>query len=247
MKNMLNRFTVLLSLATAMTGAWAAGEVQLLSAKSHGCVTAPSCFPTTETLVEIQNLGAGAEVGLRYRTKTGAWADAPGIRTTWPAAAGKELWHVAPNGGTDAFAVYYKINGVTYWDNNNSRNYTMATLQDDALLGKAALGRPQGSRVKFPQDVVTGQILVKNLSYAKTVEVVYTDDNWASSKVVLASYKSTYPSGIEAWSFSAPIANSAFASKIQLAFHYTWSNGSAWDNNFGRNYVINSQNVIAPN
>lgn len=247
MNKTINRFAVALTLATATTTTWAAGEVQMLNVKSHGCVASPSCLPTTEILIESQNFAASGEVGVRYKTKTGTWTDVASIRTTWPAAAGKTLWYAGPPGGTDSFAVWYKVNGVTYWDNNGGRNFNLATTQDDALLGKPALGHPQGWRVKFPQDVVEGTILVKNLSYAKTVEVVYTDNNWATSKVALASYKSTYPSGVEAWSFSAPIANAAFASNIKLAFHYTWSTGSAWDNNFGRNYVINSQNFISTN
>lgn len=222
----------------------AAGEVQLQYARSHGCTPSPSCFETAEAVLEVQNLGGAKSVGVRYRTRGGVWADGAAFVTRWPTAAGKELWYAALPGGIDSFAVYYTVNGTTYWDNNGGRNYTLAVGQDDAVLGRPAIANPLGMRSRFPTDRVDGEVWVKNLSYTKTVKVVYTDSSWASTKEAKAYYKRTYPSGVEAWAFSAPLAAGTLAPQIQMAFYYSWIGGSAWDNNGGRNYVINSQNVI---
>ena len=246
MHQILVRLLGLVTLASLSLGALAANEVRLVSVRSNGCAPVSGCYATPFYLatVEVQNLGYAKQVGVRYRSSSGSWESAPG-QYLGTAAAGRELWSISMNAPSDSFAFYYTVNGTTYWDNNNSQNYSMALYRYDALLGAAPLGDALGSWLP-PQSgtsqngAISGNLLLRNLSYAKTVRIVYTENNWATSREAYASYQATLPSGIELWQFSLPTAAVIQQSQVQMAFQYTWATGSAWDNNYGRNYRLNS-------
>lgn len=246
MRKFMLRLLAILTLFSVSLTAQAANEIRLVSVRSNGCAPVSGCYTTPFFLatVEVQNLGYAKQVGVRYRNSSGSWESAPG-QYLGAAGPGRELWTVSMNAPSDSFAFYSTVNGVTYWDNNNSQNYSQALYRYDGLLGSAPLGDPQGSWLP-PQSgtgqngAISGNLLLRNLSYAKTVRIVYTENNWSTTREAFASYQATLPSGVELWQFSLPTAAVINQAQVQMAFQYSWSGGSAWDNNYGRNYRLNS-------
>ncbi len=225
--------------------AQAAGEVQLVHVTSSQCPPTSGCSrtPYLRGTVEVQNLAYSKAVTVRYYSwSTAKWADAA-ASYVGPSSAGKELWSfdIGTVGATQ-FAIAYSVNGATYWDNNGGQNYKVADYQFDALLTYPDISGATGQR-DTTKSAVVGNILVKNRGAQKTVRVVYTDNNWATTKYASATFVATLPSGVEYWSFEAPVASSASSSNVQLAFEYTHAYGTSWDNNYGRNYRLVSNTV----
>lgn len=253
MSQYLRHIAAFLTLLVLASGAWAAGEVQLLSARSTECSLGISNCPSANmtVFIEVKNIAYVKQVGVRYRNSAGAWVSAA-AQYFMPTTAGKELWYASLPAPSESFALYYTVNGATYWDNNGGRNYSTARFTQDALLGTSPINDAEGFWGSSPSTgpALFGSVRVRNMGSNRQVKAVYTDDNWLTTKVGHATYQSTLPSGIEVWNFVLPTSVTATTNKIQLSFNYTWTGtggigGSAWDNSFGRNYGVHSQYFIA--
>ena len=218
--------------------------------------------------VAVKDLAFAKEVDLWIKTESGAWTNyRPGYfykkagnteiwtidatRTVYPYSYGYELPALAK---PYEFAIRYKVNGKTYWDNNGGANYTLG-YKDGELLGKDvnALVLYDGAWNNTYAGTGTfyGQILVRNLAYEKQVEIVYTTDNWATTKAVPCHFVPsnwfpygttvTYPNaqGAERWSFQVEIPLGA--PNVEYAVSYRVNGVNYWDNNFGMNYKISVQ------
>lgn len=251
MNKFLRQLAVFLALISAASSALAEGEVKLLSARSTECASGSIDCPSANMMVfiEVKNIAYAKQVGVRHKNSAGSWVSTP-AQYFMPTTNGKELWYVSLSGPSESFALYYTVNGVTYWDNNSGKNYKAARYTEDALLGSTAINDVAGYWADIPGvgPRLSGNVLVRQLGVgAREIKAVYTDDNWVTTKTAYASYQSTLPSGIEVWSFSLPTVAAVDTSKVGIAFKYTWSGGSAWDNSFGRNYGLHSQYFIARN
>lgn len=250
MRNVIGKIAGAMTLLTLSLGAIAAGEVQLLNDRSDECPTAVNCGHANylNATIEVKNIAYTKLVGIRYKNSAGAWVNSA-AQYFMPSNPGKEVWIAYLPEPSTSYAIYYTVNGVTYWDNNNGKNYSNARLRSDAQLG-TALGDVQGTwspAANGKPAALNGDLLIKDMGPNKVVKAVYTEDNWATTKVGYATYKSTFPSGVQNWTFSLPTAATVTNSKVQLAFHYTWTGGSEWDNSFGKNYGLHSQFFIARN
>jgi hypothetical protein len=215
--------------------------VQLVEARSSQCPPTSGCYRDTylRGTVEVQNLAYAKSVGVAYKaTYSGAWATAQASYLA-PSNGGKELWAFDVPVAATQFAVFYTVNGQTSWDNNGGADYHVAPYAFDALLTYPAITEAQGMR-SSDGATLTGTVLVKNLSYEKTIQVVYTDDDWVTVKQAPAAFYYTFPSGAEWWSYSLPVSASASESKIHMAFRYAHAGGEDWDNNYGHNYHVRS-------
>lgn len=138
------------------------------------------------------------------------------------------------------FDTKYIVNGNTYWDNNNWKDYS---IKDDAydfnvvtgchfpiVLGDAGL-----TRQKFT--VFAG---VQNLAYEKTIGLVYTTDGWKDYRNIYAKYLRTLRSGLEVWKFELDIHH---VSSIDFALFYKVNESEYWDNNFSRNYTVTLKDI----
>lgn len=163
MKKTVQRIAAAMTLFGISAATFAAGEVQLLSARSNLCTGCPGGLNVTAN-IEVKNIAYAKIVGIHYKNGSGTWANQNGSYFM-TSSGGKEVWNIS---------------------------------------------------------------------------------NWAVTKNAYATYKKTMPSGVEVWSFSLPTAATITPANVQFAFNYTWTGGSAWDNNFGRNYGIHSQMFIAP-
>ena len=222
--------------------AQAADEVQLVHVTSSQCPPASGCYRDQylRGIVEVKNIAYAKTVSIHYTEGNNVWKDFA-ASYVGPSTPGKELWSFnITTGKAPQFAIAYTVNGSTYWDNNGGADYTFADYVFDARLTYPDISGATGLRDTTTSAVV-GNILVKNRSYQKIITVIYTDDNWATTKSAAATYVATLPSGVEYWGFSAPVSAAAPSDNLQLAFEYVHAYGTAYDNNYGDNYrVVNN-------
>ena len=92
------------------------------------------------------------------------------------------------------------------------------------------------------QLVVNGTVRVANIAYDKQVAVRYTFDGWVTCGEVRATYVHGSNDGpTDRFAFSLylqPYFGAVAGSRIEFAVRYDTPGLSRWDNNHGRNYVI---------
>ncbi|MNP30959.1 putative phosphatase regulatory subunit [compost metagenome] len=135
------------------------------------------------------------------------------------------------------FAIKYKVNGVTYWDNNNSLNYynePNTVHPNSAILGNV--------KVLKAYDYLyggsfSGAVYVQNMDPTKIVKIVYTTDNWATVKEGYATYvnRSNNFNTVELWSYQFNVPG---ATEVKYAISYSSAGSTYWDNNYGSNYTV---------
>ena len=236
--------TVIISLA--FTPACAADEVKLAFGSlqrdtSFSAGNCPSCYDLLGE-VEVKNLAYAKEVWIWYNTGTGGWK---AKQATYDAQIGnnKETWDFSINLGVISpanvqLAIQYKVNGQTYWDNNNTQNYTLGTPAAFSVLNTLKLFPTNTVFAMF--DKFHGEIVVKNIAYQKQVKVLYTLDGWATSHEVQSTFKATDGALAETWEFTAdiPLFYSDALPTIEYAIAYTVGGVTYWDNNHNRNYKV---------
>lgn len=244
---------VLLTLSAFSTLTMAAGEVGLLKASSVISYYR-GYWHVGRFEAQVANLGYSKAVSAYIKTTDGSWVDMPMnfVRTV---NASKEVWAADFNGlslpatgDIIEFAIKYQVNGITYWDNNNWANYKLPQ-GGGTLLGNNVNVYVANYAADIPLYQTStswgSNITVRNLAYTKSVKVIYSTDNWATSKTAVATYSPIFWSssyaqianpnamGFEEWNFQLDIGS---ASQVEYAISYTVNGQTYWDNNFGRNY-----------
>ncbi len=196
--------------------------------------------------VRVKNLAYNKSVFVRQLLKSGQWTN---IALTYSrnADSGYEIWTGSVSQLNNytydtKFAVGYTVNGTTYWDNNNGANYTMPYNCGEML------GRGYQVAVKsysYDQKFLSVWVDVRNIAYTKSVKLVYSIDNWATSTTVPLYFQSTYSygyatvscptaAGFERWAawnnYLGPLSNGKFF------IEYTVNGVKYYDNNWGANY-----------
>lgn len=201
-----------------------------------------------EGKIEIANLAFAKQVTVFYENAAGAWVTA---EATFGNALtdNKEVWSFKVDGQTGkAFAIRYIVNGQTYWDNNNGANYklTAATLPwwgtyNTILFGKSNL--LVENAFGYVNSITNtghfeGTVTLKNLGFQKTVNIIYSTDNWKTTKTLNATYRNLSSDGsLEYWTFVLDFPATP-GTTIQYAVCYNVNNTTYWDNNFGKNYQL---------
>ncbi len=242
----------------------AAAEVRLVKASSYR--TGHYGIPAVERefLIRVRNIAYDKVVAVHHSSAGGgAWLDMP-AEYLRPAGNGWELWRAqlgwnAMWGGDypwqEAFAIKYGVEGQTYWDNGDGHDYRMAQHTGPmlgpgihVLLEQATLYMNTFSG----KSVFYGNLDVRNLAYEKQVEVVFSTDGWNTVQQLGAGYAGGYhpayaspiaaPNafGTERWSFEREL--DYYAGSVEFAIAYTVDGQTYWDNNFGQNYVVYSNN-----
>lgn len=253
-----------LALATLAFALWsnaahAADEVKLVKVNSiYSGYKGPWLRGSFE--VDVANLAFAKQVFIHYRKTDGSWGDLP-LTYNRPATSGREIWSAYfsnTSGGSTLpgvadpiqFAVKYQVNGNTYWDNNAGANYSVAQNGGTILINRNvynASWTPSIANTSSNNNLVTGYVTVKNIAPTKTVQVVYTLDNWATQNTVAATFSpyfwnSAYSSatnpnayGFEEWNWAIPVGTTA--TTLKYAIKYIVNGTTYWDNNFGNDYV----------
>jgi len=236
---------VLFSLG-AFNSAFAADEVKLAFGSlqrdtSFSAANCPSCYDLMGE-VEVKNLAYAKEVWIWYNTGTGGWQTK---QASYDAQLGnnKESWdffislgYISP--ANVQIAIQYKVNGVMYWDNNNTHNYTLGTQAAFSVLNTVNLFPSENVVAMF--DKLHGEVVLKNIAYEKHGKVVYTEDGWATSHEAPLTFKEVDGSLAETWEFTTdiPLFYSDALPTIEYAIAYTVAGVTYWDNNHGRNYKV---------
>jgi hypothetical protein len=198
--------------------------------------------------IRVQNIAFEKQVFVHHQQTDGTWTDiqASYVRNL---DSGYELWratfdHVGSGLG-DQFAVGYTVNGNTYWDNNGGNNFVLHD-NDGALLGTGI--NVKAFLANVSSNTLNVQVDVRNIAFQKSVQVVYTTDNWATTTTVDLAFVSSYTYGyatvaspnaigFEHWTGSATVPSS---SSLLFYVKYTVNGQTYYDNNFGANYDANA-------
>jgi len=247
----MKKIFIALLLLGLTTAAALAGPVTLHSAKVTAVrYDATSAHFKLKGYIEIENIGSPKQVNAFYKIKgTSQWfpAYATYVAPTW---SNREAWYFETEAvlGTDIeydFAVRATINGVDYWDNNNGANYTIGygapPIAKNAILNTAALLLYKANTYKttyqgLTQVSFTGRVFIKNIAYEKIIKIVYTTDNWTTTKETYGRFENGTPTNVEHWSFHVKLPEDV--TNIQFAIAYEVNGFTYWDNNFGQNYSI---------
>ena len=177
------------------------------------------------------NSASNKKVYVHHSTYNQGWVDTAASFYK-KADANTEIWraYVSGNEATD-FVIKYVGDGVTYWDNNNYKNYDA----ERDTLGASVNVRALPLRSAY-SNYYCVQATVENLAYHKSVKVVYTNDNWATSKTAnLSYYFSEEGTNAERWKVDIPVTNK---DKFQYYITYTVNGKTYVDNNWGANFDI---------
>ncbi|WP_113671964.1 carbohydrate-binding protein [Vallitalea guaymasensis] len=192
--------------------------------------------------IAVKNLAYRKNVVVHYTYDNKTWNDvyASYLKTS---TDGYEIWTfetpLQPSNDfyyeyNCQFAIKYEVNGQTYWDNNNTKDYllkgfNLRSLQGD-VLNKCQLLVDDCYYING----LNGTIVFQDYNPTKVVTVRYTTDNWKTYKDIKA-YKHPLDiyNNLETWTFKIP----EIADKYEFAIMCQVNGNTFWDNNFDKNYV----------
>ena len=195
--------------------------------------------------VEVENIAYEKNVTIHYSYDGITWQDtsAEYYKPTW---GNYEAWKFQTPAvtlgyrehATITFAIKYEVNGQTYWDNNNGKNYSVAagyetTSRYDFGSGGVAAFYSYRISDSYP---IQGSLQLKDLDYEKDVKVQYTTDNWETVNEVNAEYGYTFEenNSVQIWNYQIPYTKNQVTYKIL----YTVNGITYVDDNFGEYYTV---------
>lgn len=144
---------------------------------------------------------------------------------------GSKIWKANITSYNTRYCIKYVANGVTYWDNNNGKDYTYGNTLGNAPIVSERLG------YQYPYQGFMVNVLLQNYAYHKNVFVRYTTDGWNTCRDEAMHYSATNESGSETWTTYLPISGSdAMSEGFEYAICYQVNGREYWANNFGENY-----------
>lgn len=205
--------------------------------------------------IEVANLGPEKNVTVHYTTDDTTWYDTS-ANYVGPTDGSHEKWRfsISTNGSTTdhtelkdlrsiKFAIKYEVNNQTYWDNNGSANY-YNEVNRNYPLRSVILGAPNvfNANSTLSNGEFSGNIYVKNLNPEKKVKILYTTDDWATTREAYAVYTGPLNNfnSVENWNYSINVPG---ATNVKYAISYTTAGQTYWDNNYGHNYEVVSNSL----
>jgi hypothetical protein len=188
--------------------------------------------------VLVANLGYSKVVGIRYSSDN--WAtytdfdgEFAGSENGYDRFRVQSYATVSPS---IKFAVYYKVNGQTYWDNNNGANYEVTSTKGvinplEVQLTEAKI------EYYYSGFNMNTTVKVKNLSPTKKVNIVYTIDGVTYSTPIAYSAAST--DGYEIWK-GVVILPPGFNTAVKFAVSYDVNGTTYWDNQCFYDYYLDN-------
>lgn len=194
--------------------------------------------------VAVQNLAFEKQVSVHWtRDNWGAATQDCALSYEGSLGNNLELWgsdcRIDGGSNTDSawLAVQATMNGTTYWDNNHGQNYAIGVGGYHTLLGMYTSPnlaiRDQGyvEDEQTTSQVASGTALVWPYDGNKSVSVIWSIDNWATTNTTAASEQSD-----GAFTWSVPV-NAPSGTKFTWALAYAVDGVTFWDNNDGQNFT----------
>lgn len=211
--------------------------------------------------VKVTDLAFDKKVSIFHEKVDGSWEEIP-LSYSFDIDDQNEIWSGSYNQVgygispeyANQFVVKYEVNGNTYWDNNNGSNYAVSSNAGMLIADPGAnISADEFSdslffSPSFDQNQLNFVVDVKNLAPNKEVGVVYTTDGWQTQEYLSLSYnrvwrlgplvavQSPNDLGVERWSGITRIDKSI--SKVEYAVVYYVNGQEYWDNNYGRNFIV---------
>jgi hypothetical protein len=222
-------------------------EIQLVQAKMIYSNDGGPFKVRIEGDVAVKNLSYFKKVkAVWWNSLTGTWADAPAVysqtiennREIWKFKSDNLDYGWLEKGVSFRFALSYQVNGKEYWDNNQGSDYRLSAPADDTpdlsdmVIGKTGLRLHSASLDEEGLFRVNAQ--VENLSYNKTVRIVYSTDRWKTVLWGRLNYESTQANGQEIW--SAEMAVPPGTESVVYALNAQMNGKDFWDNAYSRDY-----------
>lgn len=201
-----------------------------------------------EGYVEVENIAYAKEVTIHYSFDGVTWDDIS-AKYMQKSHGTKEIWSFTTQSNPFTtidyhfykeikFAIKYKVDGKTYWDNNNGKNYFVAALNDSPFNQYAiGCGGLAVREYSYRLSTFSGNIMVKDLGDSQEVKVRYTTDGWKTYKDLEATRDMSYYGNHQLWRFSDSVTAASPDFKIEFAAYYTVNGTTYWDNNFNKNYT----------
>lgn len=186
-----------------------------------------------EVYIQTRDDARSQKVYVHYNYMDGqAWRDAEAEFYT-TLNDGSKIWKANFTSYNTQYCIKYVANGVTYWDNNNGRNYSSGTsIGSNAAITAQKLGYQYGGWNGFQINAV-----LHNYAYHKNVFVRYTTDNWNTYRDQALGYSSTNSDCTEVWTTYIGISDAECHSEgFRYAICYQVNGREYWANNFGQDY-----------
>ena len=213
---------------TVTAGAASTDKVSLYSANPY---FGKYGMTTYEVFIQTKDNAADQKVYVHYNYMNGQeWQDKEAELFT-VLNDGTKIWKTYFTSFNTRYCIKYVADGVTYWDNNNGKDYTSGNSIGSAPIVSERLGTQyiyQGFKVSA---------LLQNYAYHKNVFVRYTTDGWNSYHDTAMGYTETTDNGTERWTTFLPIYGAdVFSENFHYAICYQVNGQEYWANNFGADY-----------
>jgi hypothetical protein len=187
-------------------------------------------------VIEVLDESFEERVSVHYKTASGAWTDAE-ARFLAGVGDGREIWIAEGLPALEPLelavhdeAIFSGGTRADYWDNAGGKNYRTGRL-------RSAMGPGVDVAVtalSVSAEGLAAKLLVRNLAYDKHVALVYTTDDWKTTRNLAATYDHGGQDGGEVWRALVPL--DASVTDVKLAAVAQQNATEAWDNDFGRNF-----------
>jgi len=205
----------------------------------------------TVVTVRVKNIAFVKDVTVHYTPDNHNWKDQALAHSFF--AGDHDIFKGTVNEDVEQFVIRYAADGQTQYDNYFGKNYrldlALAAVGKNVVLHTATArrGTEAGGGFTFTTSWLEGDVLVNNLSFAKSVGVRMSADGGTTWQDTGASFAgqhlpdSTFIGPAEIWHFQTPELNLNAASAV-FQFAVFYRNGATgevfWDNNFGQDYHV---------
>jgi hypothetical protein len=227
--------------------------VQLMYAESWNHQKYGQSDTQKSFVIRVQNLSFHKAVAIHHSTKDGKWVDLAAKYEGPADASGKtELWKASTRdknfGGQ--FVVKYSVDGKTFWDNNNGKDYKLGD-EDGPMLGTGINVRLTSAHIypsgRAGSPHISGVIDIRNIGFHKDIELHASSDGWKTETVIKPRFighwrtygysgvKNPNVHNVEGWSFDDYVGT---GKTFEVYVKYTVNGKTYYDSNFGKNYTI---------
>ncbi|MDG5813699.1 carbohydrate-binding protein [Chitinispirillales bacterium ANBcel5] len=186
-----------------------------------------------ESEIIIQNMGADKTVSIWGQRHGSVWEDCFG---KWAESLpeNKEKWITSCDKPFSQFVIKYDVNGMEYWDNNDSNNYMVSQHSEQLNVITGQQFPVVMGEANFKDSKLKIFAAIQNRGKQKSVGLLYTTDQWKHHHTIKGKHSWTMDSGIEVWLFEQELD----APGVEFALFCKVGEEEFWDNNFGRNYTV---------
>lgn len=165
------------------------------------------------------------------------WQDVQATKTSLKSKEGYSIYQASFSSYSNKFALKYDFVASVLWDNNYGEDFTDKTLGYNENV--------KAERTYVPSSgTYDVSAIIRNISYAKEVKAVWTEDNFKTKKTVNLKFKDfvsghSYRDSIERWTRKITGIKNTANFKFYITYKTVADGKTYTDDNFGRYYKYN--------